>query len=243
MSKRWKLILFDLDNTFYSNEHSWEHGIPHAIQAMNYPEAIEAEDFYRTFKQMTEELLGAFERREMNLTEYRRERYIRTVRHWGREVEEEEADRFHRHFASKVMEFVKPFPMLLETIKALSDEYKLGIVTNGPQDHQHQKIDRLGLKEWFGEHNMINSQQVGMSKPEPGIFKHALEKLGGEPETTLFIGDSWEADIVGSMDLGMDAIWINTFMKKPSTEHKPLAIIDRFDELLPLVHRLKQGRS
>lgn len=239
--KKWKLVLFDLDNTLYSNEHSWENGIRHAMAGMKYSDAIEVESFFRRFKQRSEEMWGLFERNELTITEYRRERYIQTMREWDREPDVEEADRFHSLFSSKVMDFVEPFPMLHETMTTLVEEFgmRVGIITNGPEDHQQQKIDRLSLQPWFAEHNLFNSQRIGVAKPDRRIFEHALRVLDEEAEATLFVGDSWEADVVGAIGAGMDAIWLNTLQKQPKTEHRPLAIIDRFDELLPTIQRLQ----
>ncbi len=51
------------------------------------------------------------------------------------------------------------------------------------------------------------SESVGVRKPRPEIFRHALEALGVEPEETVHVGDNLDADIRGASLLGMRPIW------------------------------------
>ena len=50
---------------------------------------------------------------------------------------------------------------------------------------------------------------VGVKKPNPKIFKHALKMANASIENSLMIGDNLEADVLGAINLGMDAICFN----------------------------------
>lgn len=238
MGKRWKVILFDLDNTFYSNEHSWAKGVQYALKKLEYHKNVNVEDFFARFKMVSEELWGLFENRNLSLTEYRRKRYRDTASIFGIHASDEEADHFHQVFAGKTMDFVEPFPGLRETLDYIHQRYTVGIVTNGPHDHQYIKLEKLAVHDIFGKHNVFNSGEIGVAKPDKGIFTHALNRLGFEARETLFVGDSWEADVVGAIDSGMEVIWLNSLNRKPATDHQPLAVIQSFDHLLPLLKQL-----
>jgi putative hydrolase of the HAD superfamily len=63
----------------------------------------------------------------------------------------------------------------------------------------------IGLAQRFAA--IIDSGKVGFEKPDPRIFAHALEVLGGEPAHAVHIGDSWPADIEGALGAGWRAIY------------------------------------
>jgi len=54
---------------------------------------------------------------------------------------------------------------------------------------------------------VISSADHGIRKPDTKIFKLALKALDLEPNEIWFIGDRWDADIVGSAEAGMTAVW------------------------------------
>lgn len=84
--------------------------------------------------------------------------------------------------------------------------YSMGLVTNGPKHLQDGKIDLLGLRSYFKA--IVISGEAGISKPDPGIYRLALERLGTAAEQTLFIGDHPVNDIWGAGKAGMDAVWL-----------------------------------
>ncbi|OKP85936.1 hydrolase [Paenibacillus sp. P3E] len=84
--------------------------------------------------------------------------------------------------------------------------YILGLVTNGKKDIQYGKIDLLQLRGYFKA--IVISGEVGISKPDPEIYRHALDRLGAAAEETLFIGDHPVNDIWGAAKAGMETIWL-----------------------------------
>ena len=91
------------------------------------------------------------------------------------------------------------------TLKALSERYRLGIVSNfyGNLD---AVCDSAGLCSFFEV--FVDSHCVGAEKPDPAIFRAALEGLRATPEETVFIGDSLSRDREGARRMGMRFIWI-----------------------------------
>lgn len=73
--------------------------------------------------------------------------------------------------------------------------YMLGLLTNGYKELQDGKIDLLGLRGYFK--TIVISEEAGIRKPDPAIYKLALERLGASAEQTLFIGDHPVNDIWG----------------------------------------------
>ena len=115
------------------------------------------------------------------------------------------------------------------TIKFLSHRYKLGIVTNGYADSQMSRIEASGLSGYFS--TLIVSESVGHRKPEPEIFKLALNKLQVSPTETLFVGDSIAHDYQGAINAEIDFCYFG----KPSTEISPQYAIAQISQLREII--------
>lgn len=120
------------------------------------------------------------------------------------------------------------------TLEALRPHYKLGLVTNGPSRTQRPKIEQFGLGAYLDV--LIVSEEAGVAKPDPAIFRLALAQLGAAPEQALYVGDSLEFDLPGAAAAGMPFIWMNPRAEVlPADLPRPLAEITRLTELVPLL--------
>lgn len=112
--------------------------------------------------------------------------------------------------------------------------YRLGLITNGPSRLQRLKIERFGLAEYMDV--LIVSEEVGVAKPDPEIFKIALTRLGVQSSQALFVGDSLEYDLRGAAAAGLPFVWMNPRREPlPSDAPPPFAQIARLAELPPLL--------
>ena len=92
---------------------------------------------------------------------------------------------------------------------ALQGKAKLGIITNGFTELQAIRLERTGMTDYF-EHVII-SEEVGIAKPDVGIFSHALEKMGNPCKSkVLMVGDNPHSDILGGINFGIETCWLNT---------------------------------
>lgn len=95
-----------------------------------------------------------------------------------------------------------------DTLDELKEKYRLGLISNF--DHTPTAIallEKFGIKDYFD--TIIISVDAGWRKPKAAIFKQALDFMKLEPEDAIFIGDNYNADVVGAKSVGMDAVWIN----------------------------------
>lgn len=93
---------------------------------------------------------------------------------------------------------------LIGVIKKLKDKgFKIALLTNSNRSIFDEKIFKLfpDFKNLFDE--IVISSEVGMVKPDPGIFLHTLDKLGSKPDETVFIDDS-KGNVDAAIKLGMD---------------------------------------
>jgi len=77
------------------------------------------------------------------------------------------------------------------------------------------------------------SGDLGIGKPDPAVFRHALSLVGVEPADAVMIGDTVERDIDGALALGLRAVWINRFGRARPRED--LVEIGGLDELAALL--------
>jgi putative hydrolase of the HAD superfamily len=68
---------------------------------------------------------------------------------------------------------------------------------------------------------MVSSAWVGARKPHPRIFEVALEQVGGEASTTLFVGDTWGPDAEGPRTAGMRPAYLRRAGHWPDTTAPP----------------------
>jgi len=116
-------------------------------------------------------------------------------------------------------------PHALETVAQIAQRLPVAIVTNGITAIQRSRMALSPLKDHVSE--MVISEEVGISKPRPGICALALDRLGVRPRDALMVGDGVNSDIRGANNAGIDACWYNPAGKTlPEGVHAAYVIDD-----------------
>ena len=97
------------------------------------------------------------------------------------------------------------FDGAIDILNYLKDKYQLHIITNGFEEVQTKKMKSSKIYHYFDQ--VITSESVGVKKPNPLIFEHALRVAKATKENSIMIGDSIEADIEGAINFGVKAIY------------------------------------
>lgn len=123
---------------------------------------------------------------------------------------------------------------LFEGVEALlaylRPKYKIGIVTNGLKEVQRSRFAKTIIGKFVD--CIIVSDEVGVQKPEPGIFDYALDAADHrERSTVLMIGDSLTSDIKGGVLSGLDTCWFNPDGKPNNSGILPTFEIRSLSEL------------
>lgn len=118
-----------------------------------------------------------------------------------------------------------PVEGAVQLIKELSGKYGLGAVSNGLPDVQYGKLETIGVRNMLS--CIVLSEEIGMRKPDPRIFLHAVRLLGRQPDECLFVGDSYISDIIGAKKAGLYTCWFNPANSPiQSEEIKPDFVVD-----------------
>jgi len=121
--------------------------------------------------------------------------------------------------------FEDAIPLLVDLRKT---GLRIGIITHGRTLKQAEKIVRLGLVSHFDADAIFISEQVGISKPNPKLYRTALERLALDPARAMYVGDNPKHDIVPVQSLGMIAVFAARSSKYPLGEVVPNHTIQDF---------------
>jgi len=114
-------------------------------------------------------------------------------------------------------------PPLLAALQAAG--FILGVVSNREKPFE-EELESLGLRPYF--HFSLAGGEVGSFKPEPGIFEEALRRAGTSAPETMYVGDNYFADAIGSHRAGLRAVLYDRTGLFPEAE---CPVIQSFDEL------------
>ncbi len=107
--------------------------------------------------------------------------------------------------------------------------YRLGLITNRSKvDRFYELLDQVELRPYFDL--VLASGEVGVHKPEPGIFYAALERLDAEAKRSIYVGDNYWADVVGARRAGIAPVLFDPYHIFPEAD---CLLLERIDDLLP----------
>ena len=104
-------------------------------------------------------------------------------------------------------------PRVIEGLK--SRGLRLAVVSNTEDGRLRDALEAAGVADLFDL--LVDSHHVGVRKPDPAIFRHALERLGVEAEEAAFVGDSYAHDALPAHALGMRAVLLDPLDLHPES--------------------------
>jgi len=127
------------------------------------------------------------------------------------EFEVDLADDFVGSYRSIVADLfeteLKPIEHIEEALKNLNQP--MAVVSSGPVDKIQQALRVCGLTRYFGE-NIYSSYDVGIWKPDPGIYLHAAKGMGFPAENCVVIDDG-QMGVEAGYRAGMRTLFYNRF--------------------------------
>ena len=149
------------------------------------------------------------------------------------EADDPRATEIREAYNSRLLELLRLFPGVHETLRILHERYRLVIVTNGPEALQRSKVERFGLQDYVD--SVVISGAMGVHKPDPRIFWEACSRARVEPEFAAHVGDAISTDVAGAKGAGMGTIWRRPERDRALAEADliviPDLIIEQFNQL------------
>ena len=202
-----KAVLFDVDDTLINTRKAQENAISEFRRF--YKEFKDADDkeFKEKWNDITEECYNKYLAKEYSFEHMRAERMMKIFQSYGKIISEEEGKEIFKEYLKIYENNWMLFDDSEDVINFLKEKYKLAIISNGDSMQQRQKIENLGLNKYFSD--VFISEEVGFEKPKKEIFEIACKKINVMPENSIMIGDKFKVDIEGSINAGLNAIWVN----------------------------------
>jgi YjjG family noncanonical pyrimidine nucleotidase len=200
-----RAVLFDLDDTLFDHRRSARAALEevHRGHAAKFDFA-ELERHHGIYlEEMHLEVLAG----RIGLDDARRERFRKVFRALGVTLDAADVDAVASAYRSGYMTARRALDGAAALLTALRPHARIAIVTNNLLQEQQDKLAHCGLTPLVDV--LIASEDVGVSKPDPRIFRIALDRAGvGAPEAVM-VGDAWENDVAGARRAGIRAVWFN----------------------------------
>jgi putative hydrolase of the HAD superfamily len=231
-----KVVLFDLDDTLFDHRHAARSalGVIHTMQSCF--SRAPFEDFERAHAGFLEELHQQVVAGAMGIDEARIERFRRLFAAAGVEADQTQLTSTATAYRRAYLAARRPVQGARVLLSVLHPRVRIGIVSNNLLDEQREKVRRCGFEPFVDA--LIVSEEVGVSKPHPAIFGHALHRLECAPGDAVMIGDSWTADVEGARAAGIRAIWFNRSDGTPPDTAQEITMLAAFDPIGPALEAI-----
>ena len=112
----------------------------------------------------------------------------------------------------------------------------MGIIANQLPGLE-QRLKAFGILDYFSA--IFSSADLGLAKPDPAIFRLALQKTNCLPQQAIMIGDRLDNDIVPAKRIGMKTIWIkqgfSRLAQAKNLEERADWTVEKLIDVLPIL--------
>lgn len=221
----YKVIIFDADDTLFDFKRSERDALKNAMIHFNIE--YNEDDHLKIYQEVNQDVWTEFEEGMITQEELKTERFKRLSDRLEIQLDAVK-------FAELYMKYLSYGSFLYEEtiplVKNLYENYRLAIITNGLRDVQNNRIRKSTIAEYFDD--IVISEEVKVSKPDPKIFEIALDHLKHtDKSNVLMVGDSLSSDIQGGLNFGIDTCWFNPDKKVNNTAIQPKYEISSLMEL------------
>ncbi len=222
---KYEIIIFDADDTLFDFRKSERDAFKNTMVEFN----IEYDENYhlKIYSDINTAIWKEFEDGLITQKELKVERFKRLSDKLNIDFDEVEfAKSYMKHlsFASFL------YDNSMDLIESLHKNYRLSIITNGLTEVQDNRIRKSAIAKYF--ENIVISEEVKVSKPDPKIFELTLNNMKyTDKSKILMVGDSLTSDIQGGINFGIDTCWFNPDKITNKTGMKPSYEISNLMEL------------
>lgn len=204
-----RTVLFDLDDTLFDHQHSRRCGL--RVLQKNYSELdkISLEELEKEHERFLSLNYPNVLDGKQSIGDGTIERIKNLCSIYGVTLSDAEAKVTTELYRSAYAANRRAIPGSDKLLEYLSTHVRLGVVTNGLRTAQEEKLKACVLEKYIDV--LIISEEVGYRKPDRRIFEEALKRTDTKPSEAIYVGDSWDLDIVPASGCGMKTIWLNRY--------------------------------
>jgi len=198
-------IFFDLDHTLWDFDRNSTLAFQKMFDKFNIE--IDVYQFLSVYQPINLQYWKLYREEKVTKQELRRGRLIKAFNAFSISFSIEVIDQLSEDYINFLPLNNYLIDGAVELLTYSQPNYHLHIITNGFREVQNTKLSSSNIAQYFK--TVTNSEDVGVKKPNPLIFEHAIAISGANIDNSLMIGDNYEADILGAESLGIRSICFN----------------------------------
>lgn len=202
--RKYDHLFFDLDNTLWDFTTNSRLALKQTLVQNGIIEKLKSFDsYFETYEQINKSLWHDYHQKKVTKQVLIAERFSQSFNSFG--ISGYNWHEINSQYLVNMALQTRLFPETLETLQRLKEKgYRMYIITNGFKEVQRAKLDNCELSQFFS--NVFISEEIQTTKPHREIFEHALKSTNASKKKSIMIGDSWDTDIVGALDFGIDQV-------------------------------------
>jgi putative hydrolase of the HAD superfamily len=226
----YKHLFFDLDHTLWDFERNSAECLADIYETFDLKglNISNLETFQKEFSVVNRHQWSLLEKNLITHEDLRRRRFQETLENLGvKDLKKSFGLEINEYFLELLPKMAHLIEGAVDVLEYLLPKYELHIISNGWQDIQVNKMKSSEIHHYFGE--IITNELAGTRKPDRRIFDYAIDVTKANLVESLMIGDNYEADILGAINVNMDTVFYNP--DNISTGQKPTFDINKLVEL------------
>jgi len=229
----YKYVFIDLDDTlwdFHANAKSSLHEIYEKRNLGHYFDNFE--QYFQIYAKRNLELWEQYGKGAITKEALSLERFLYPLKKVGIE-DAELALKIGHEYLDLLPTRTALVPYAKELLDYLYPNYPLTIVSNGFIEVQYRKLKSCQIEQYFS--HVVLSEAAGALKPDKRIFEYGLELNKAIASETIMIGDSFESDIRGAQNAGIDQIFFSLNNEVSENFNSATYQINRLEEVLEIL--------
>lgn len=222
-------ILFDLDGTLIDHVTAIESAAGTLFDnVLGHPAIDRRSTFIERWKTLNRDWYQRFFAQQVSFQESARGKLRDAFLPFGVHFTDSNADMTLAEYFDNYIAMCRVFADVGPCLSQLTT-YKLGVITNGQEIQQVEKIRRCGLASSLPV--VVTAEAAGSAKPDSQVFDEACTRLGVNKDEALYVGDDLEIDAIAAQNAGMTGIWLNRFGAEATNCPRDVTAISSLDEL------------
>ena len=223
-------IFFDLDHTLWDFDKNSDLTFFKILKKNDI--SIDVSKFLNCYHPVNRKYWEMYRENKVSKADLRYYRLSDTFKKLNYDINDDIINQLAIDYIEHLSDFNHLIPETLTILELLKSKYKMHIITNGFKEVQKRKLQKSDLIQYF--ETVTISEDVGVKKPHKLIFNHALTAANANVESSIMIGDNFNADILGALGVGMKAIYYD-FHNTNEQERENVIIVKSLKEIIPIL--------
>jgi putative hydrolase of the HAD superfamily len=199
-------VFFDFDDTIYDQSgpfaRAYEAVLGDRVK-------VDPTELFVASRRHSDELFHASERGEVTMDDMYVYRIQAAFKDLGHDVDAASCLTMQHTYAHLQETDIEVAPEMRELLDWCRTRARVGIISNGPAEHQLKKLETIGIYEWMDRSDVFISSIEGVAKPDPALYELACARTHTTPGRCVYVGDAYYPDVVGAVACGMPVVWFN----------------------------------